>query len=83
MELERQPERPALPRLREVAVPTLLVAGEQDIADVHAHCGAIEAAVPGARRVVLSGSGHVPHLEVPEAFNRQLLGFLAEVPASR
>jgi 3-oxoadipate enol-lactonase len=80
MELERLPERPALPRLGEIAVPTLIVAGEQDVADVHAHCGAIEAAVPGARRVVLPGSGHVPHLEVPEAFNRVLLGFLAEVP---
>jgi 3-oxoadipate enol-lactonase len=79
MELERQPERPALPRLGEIAVPTLIVAGEQDIADVHAHCGAVEAAIPGARRVVLPGSGHVPHLEVPEAFNRVLLEFLAEV----
>jgi 3-oxoadipate enol-lactonase len=79
MELERQPERPALPRLGEIAVPTLIVAGEQDIADVHAHCGAIEAAIPGARRVVLPGSGHVPHLEVPEAFNRVVRDFLAGV----
>ena len=47
---------------------------------MHAHCGAIEAAVSGATRVVLPGSGHVPHLEVPEALNRVLLGFLAEVP---
>jgi 3-oxoadipate enol-lactonase len=77
MELERRPERPALPRLGEIAVPTLIVAGEQDIPDVHAHCGAIEAAIPGARRVVLPGSGHVPHLEVPAAFNRVVLEFLA------
>ena len=77
MELERLPERPALPRLGEIAVPTLIVAGEQDHPDVHAHCGAIEAAVPGATRVVLPGSGHVPHLEAPEAFNRVVLDFLA------
>jgi len=77
MELERLPERPTLPRLGEIAVPTLIVAGEQDHPDVHAHSGAIEAAVPGATRVVLPGSGHVPHLEAPEAFNRVVLDFLA------
>jgi 3-oxoadipate enol-lactonase len=77
MELERLPERPALPRLGEIAVPTLIVAGEQDHPDVHAHCGAIEAAAPGATRVVLPGSGHVPHLEAPEAFDRVVLDFLA------
>ncbi|HET8661664.1 MAG TPA: alpha/beta hydrolase [Micromonosporaceae bacterium] len=79
LELERRPQLPALPRLGEVAVPTLVVAGEHDIPDVHAHCGAIQAAVSGARRVVLPGSGHLPQLEVPEAFNRVVLGFLAEV----
>jgi len=75
-ELELRPERPALPRLGEIAVPTLIVVGEHDIADVHAHCGAIEAAIPGATRVVLPGSGHLPHLEVPDAFNRVVLQFL-------
>ncbi|HZN17940.1 MAG TPA: alpha/beta hydrolase [Micromonosporaceae bacterium] len=79
LELERRPQLSVLPRLGEVAVPTLVIAGEHDIPDVHAHCGAIEAAVPGARRVVLPGSGHLPQLEVPDAFNRVVLGFLAEV----
>jgi 3-oxoadipate enol-lactonase len=79
VELERRPEAPALPRLAEISVPTLIVAGEQDIPDVHAHCGAIQAGIPGARRVVLAGSGHVPQLEVPEAFNRLVLDFLAGV----
>jgi 3-oxoadipate enol-lactonase len=69
-ELER-PSPPAivLPRLGEIAVPVLVVAGEHDIPDVHAHCGAIEAGIAGARRVVLPGAGHLPHLEVPYAFN--------------
>jgi 3-oxoadipate enol-lactonase len=83
LELERRPERPALPRLGEIAVPTLIVVGEHDIPDVHAHCGAIEAAIPGAKRVVLPGSGHLPHLEVPDAFSRVVLQFLAGVRERR
>jgi pimeloyl-ACP methyl ester carboxylesterase len=53
------------------------VVGEQDIPDVHAHSGAIEAAIPTARRVVLPDSGHLPHLERPEVFNRVVREFLA------
>ena len=54
--------------------------GEADIPDVHAHCGAIEAGIPGAIRVVLRGGGHLPHLEVPDAFNRVVLEFLDSYP---
>jgi len=75
--LERGFESPALPRLGDIAVPTLIIAGEHDIADVHAHCGAIEAGIPGATRVVLPGAGHLPHFEVPGEFNVAVLGFLA------
>lgn len=79
-ELQRPwPPPPDLPRLGEIAVPTLVVTGEYDIPDVHAHAGAIAAGVPGARRVVLPGAGHLPHLEVPAAFNRLLREFLTEV----
>jgi 3-oxoadipate enol-lactonase len=74
--LERAFESPALARLGQIAVPTLIIAGEHDIADVHAHCGAIEAGIPGARRLVLPGSGHLPHFEVPGQFNTAVLGFL-------
>jgi 3-oxoadipate enol-lactonase len=78
LELERLPETPASARLGEIAVPTLIVVGEQDIPDVHAHSGAIEAGVRGATRVVLPGSGHLPHLEAPLAFNRLVHEFLAK-----
>jgi len=63
-------------RLAEIEVPTLLVVGESDIPDVHAHVGAIEAGIPGAERVVLRHCGHLAHMEVPEAFNRLVLEFL-------
>lgn len=58
--LQQRPQPPALPRLRQIAVPTLIVVGELDIPDVHAHSGAIEAATPRARRIVLAGCGHPP-----------------------
>jgi 3-oxoadipate enol-lactonase len=77
IELERRPTEPALPRLGEIAVPTLIVVGEQDIPDVHAHSGALEAGIRGAERVVLPGSGHVPYLEIPDTFNQVVLEFLA------
>jgi pimeloyl-ACP methyl ester carboxylesterase len=73
---EQQPAPPALPRLSQVAVPVLIIVGEHDIADVHAHSGAIEAGIPGARRLVLRDSGHLPQLEVPREFNQAVLSFL-------
>lgn len=77
VELERLPDAPAVGRLDEIAVPTLIVVGEWDIPDVHAHSGALVAGIPDATRVVLPGSGHLPHLEVPDEFNRLVLDFLA------
>ncbi len=78
-QLVRWPKEAALGRLSEIKVPTLLVAGESDIPDVHAHIGAIEAGIAGSKRVVLANSGHLPHLEVPEAFNKVVLEFLRGV----
>lgn len=72
----RPPDQPAAGRLGEIRVPTLIVAGASDIADIHAQAGALEAGIPGARRVVLAGAGHLAHLEKPELFNETVLGFL-------
>ena len=47
------------------------------VAEVGERTGAIEAAIPTARRVVLPGSGHLPHLEGPAEFNRVVREFLA------
>ena len=80
--LERAFESPALQQLSQISVPTLIIAGEHDIADVHAHCGAIEAAIPGAKRLILPRSGHLPHFEVPDEFNAAVLGFLTKLPRS-
>lgn len=54
-----RPTQAALPRLQEIHIPTLILTGDADIPDVHAHAGAIEAGIRGSRRVVLSDAGHL------------------------
>jgi pimeloyl-ACP methyl ester carboxylesterase len=72
--------KPALPRLGEIRVPTLLLVGDADIPDVHAHAGAIEAGIPRARRIVIRGVGHLMYLEKPDEFARTVIGFIETNP---
>ena len=70
------PVKPALPRLGEIHIPTLLLVGDADIPDVHAHAGAIEAGIPRARRIVIHDVGHLMYLEKPTEFSRIVIEFL-------
>ena len=60
---------------RELAVPTLIVDGAQDIRPRWA-VDSLHQALPSATRVVLPDVGHVPWLEDPAAFYSTLLEFL-------
>ena len=71
-----RPTRPAIGRLQEIRVPTLILVGDADIPDVHAHAGAIEAGIPGSKRVIVSDAGHLMYMEHPEEFSRQVIGFI-------
>jgi 3-oxoadipate enol-lactonase len=71
-----RPTMPALGRLREIRVPTLILVGDADIPDVHAHAGAIEAGISGSKRVLISDAGHLMYLEKPAEFSRQVIGFV-------
>lgn len=71
-----RPTQAALPRLQEIRVPTLILTGDADIPDVHAHAGAIEAGIRGSRRVVVTGAGHLMYLEQPEEFTRMVTAFV-------
>jgi pimeloyl-ACP methyl ester carboxylesterase len=72
---------PAAGRLGEVTVPTLIVEGELDPSDTHAAAAALEAGIPGARRVTMKGVAHLPNLERPDDFRRIVRDFLASVGA--
>jgi pimeloyl-ACP methyl ester carboxylesterase len=70
---------PRLPlRLGQVTAPTLVVWGEDDGIVPLAHGEAYAAAIPGARLVVLPGTGHLPVLEQPAATAERVVAFLGE-----
>ena len=71
-------KRPALPNLKEIKVPALIIVGEYDIPDCHAHAGAIETGIAGSKRVIINKSGHIVPLEQPAIFNDVVLTFLHE-----
>jgi 3-oxoadipate enol-lactonase len=66
----------SLPRLHEIHVPTLILVGDADIPDVHAHAGAIETGIANSRRIVIPDTGHLMYLEKPEEFTRTVSHFL-------
>lgn len=68
---------PALGRLDQVSVPVLLITGESDVPEVHAHIGVLAAGLPRAERQVIAVAGHLPQLERPEELAARVLDFLA------
>jgi pimeloyl-ACP methyl ester carboxylesterase len=69
--------RATLGRIRQ---PTLVVHGARSHlydAETAAH---LVAALPDARAIRFEGSGHAPHLEQPELFNRTIAEFAASLP---
>lgn len=69
-------------RLREIAAPTLVVFGEQDVPDVQVVAERFERELPNARVARIADAAHLPSLERPQEFNELVLGFLAEVEAA-
>jgi 3-oxoadipate enol-lactonase len=72
----KQEDRPAVKFLSEIKVPTLVIVGEYDIPDVHAHSGVIESGIPGAKREIILNAGHLVPFEQPEAFNEVVFKFM-------
>jgi len=67
----------AVPRLAEIDVPTLVLAGEHDELGPAAWSPLAEL-IPGARAHVFAGASHVPYLESPDEYQSIVSAFLAE-----
>jgi pimeloyl-ACP methyl ester carboxylesterase len=70
---------PAIQRLDQLRLPTLILVGERDLPDFHRAASLIQTQAANARLVVLPGMGHMSNMEAPEAFNAMVLRFLAEI----
>jgi 3-oxoadipate enol-lactonase len=75
--LEIRPSPPTVVRLSEIRVPTLVLVGDADIADVFAYSGAIEADVPLASFEVWKDTGHLIQIQRPEKLASRFNAFVA------
>jgi len=64
-------------RLREIAIPTLVIVGEEDALTPPADSEAMAAKIPGARLVRIAGAGHLTPMERPGAVAVALGDFFA------
>lgn len=74
--MEQPLEPPAMKRLEEIAVPVLIIIGDQDDDSIGAVADVLVTRLPGARKVVIAGAAHLPNMEKPAEFNQAVLSFL-------
>jgi pimeloyl-ACP methyl ester carboxylesterase len=69
-------EPPAIGRLSQISVPTLVILGEYDVPNPLEQ---LAAEIPGAKKVVMAGTAHHPFMENPAEFNQIVLDFLGSL----
>jgi len=70
---------PAMERLGDIRVPTLVLVGDQDQPSTVAAAELLAERIPNARQAVIRDTAHLPNMERAAAFNRLVLDFLAKV----
>jgi pimeloyl-ACP methyl ester carboxylesterase len=72
-------EHTTLDRLPRIAVPALVLTGDEDVIVPPPYGRAVAEGIPGARFELVEGQAHAPFQEAPEEFNRRLDAFWREV----
>ena len=62
-------------RLGEIAVPTLVIGGDEDAIIPPSYVRDIAEGIPGAELVMLEGHAHQPFHEIPDEYNALMTGF--------
>lgn len=65
--------------LPKIAVPTLLLVGQEDSLTQPAEMATLRDAIPGSTLIEIAGAAHLPNLEQPAAFNAAVQDFLNRV----
>ncbi|GAA3224231.1 alpha/beta fold hydrolase [Nonomuraea helvata] len=81
--MDRPPIHGTLPhpatRLHEISAPTLVINGLSNVPGIQEVSGLLAKGIPGARRLDLPETGHLPPLERPKEVTAALTAFLADV----
>lgn len=75
---ERPLEPAAAARLGSIDVPTLVIVGDKDVADVILIAERVASEIPNARLEVVPDTAHLPTMERPEETTRLIEDFLTE-----
>jgi 3-oxoadipate enol-lactonase len=79
---EERLEPPAIGRLSEIRVPTLVIVGDLDMPGILEIASLIEKTIAGARTSVIRGAAHLVNMEKPEEFDQVVLDFLSNISLS-
>ena len=74
--IAQQPAPNDMTGLTELAIPTLVIVGAEDLPSLGA-CRALGRLIPGANLVEIPGAGHIVNLSHAAEYNRALVAFLA------
>ncbi len=78
--VQRMMSRPdSMSTIAALMVPTLIIAGDEDVLTPQDDAGKMAAALPMAELVVLPRTGHLSNLEQPQLFNDTLRAFLSRL----
>lgn len=76
---EQSLEPPAIERLHEIRVPTLIITGDLDTPKTLAAARVLAEKIGGAESFTLEGTAHLPNMERPADFNERVLSFLKKL----
>lgn len=76
------PPTSAAQRIGELHLPTLIVIGDLDEEYIARAANFMAASIPGARKIIMPGTAHLPNMEFPNEFNEHVQQFLDSLPAN-
>jgi len=69
----------AMDRVSRITAPTLIIYGDQNFSECIDVAEQLCAAIPGAKKIILQGIGHLSHIQGPSSFTHAVLCFLSEI----
>jgi pimeloyl-ACP methyl ester carboxylesterase len=72
------PAKDSFRRLKEIAVPTLIVWGDLDFPHLQERCAGLGKRIKSSKSEMIPGTAHLPNLEQPKKFNALLEWFLMD-----